>query len=415
MPRLLISTLLVLAQLLSSFSSFAEDPYYFTVPAERGDGIITLMNKYMLGEYQCNKDLFCQLNNLAPDDQLIADKEYQLPIKIYQYDGKSIRSSIEINDYKRAVRIQTYNEQILAKGLRRTHFKDSKILWVPHHELECLLSEEDMQVETKVLVQQKLESTTDKQISKKVSVKEGSVRVNKLFGAGYDEVEIIDNSLHNQVFYLVSGHGGPDPGAMCKECPSDMCEDEYAYDVTLRLARNLTQHGAIVHMIIEDRDDGIRDGQYLECDKDEVIYSGAKLPLRQLDRLKQRADAVNSLFYKYKKQKVKSQKVIMVHVDSRGKDQRQDVFFYYYGQEQASKDLAYNMKDVFEQKYEYYQKGRGYKGYVDNRGLYMLRKTIPTSVYVELANIRNKTDHKRLIYSENRQALANWLFEGLIK
>ncbi|HOY14854.1 MAG TPA: N-acetylmuramoyl-L-alanine amidase, partial [Saprospiraceae bacterium] len=56
-----------------------------------------------------------------------------------------------------------------------------------------------------------------------------------------------------------------------------------------------------------------------------------------------------------------------------------------------------------------------YKGYVDSRGLFMLRKVIPSSVYVELANIRNIADHKRIIYDYNRQALANWLFEGLIK
>jgi N-acetylmuramoyl-L-alanine amidase len=134
-----------------------------------------------------------------------------------------------------------------------------------------------------------------------------------------------------------------------------------------------------------------------------------------LDRLKQRADAVNKLFYKYKKQKVKSQKLIMVHVDSRGKDKSQDVFFYHYGKSKSSKKLAYNLKEVFQEKYDYYQKGRGYKGYVDNRGLYMLRKTLPTSVYVELANIRNQSDHKRLLLKNNRQALADWLFEGLTR
>ena len=43
----------------------------------------------------------------------------------------------------------------------------------------------------------------------------------------------------------------------------------------------------------------------------------------------------------------------------------------------------------------------------------MLRKVNPSAVYVELANIRNKSDHIRLMESYNRQALANWLFEGL--
>lgn len=413
MPRLFNSLCSVIAFVLCSTYSFAEDPYYFSVPAEKGDGIIALLNKYELGEYQCNRDLFCKLNNLNVEDHLVIDKEYNLPIKIYQYNGVSIRSTIGVNDYKRAVRIQKYNEAILAKGLRKTHFKDSKILWVPHHELDCIVADLPVTVEEKILVKNQEEEQEPTEVRKKVGLKEGSLRINKLFGSNYEEVNLLDNELHNQVFYLVSGHGGPDPGAMCKECPDDMCEDEYAYDVTLRLARNLMQHGATVHMIIEDEDDGIRDEKYLTCDKDERIHTGAKLPLRQLDRLKQRADAVNKLYYSYKKKRVKSQKVIMIHVDSRAKDKRQDVFFYYYGKNKTAKELAYNLHSVFEEKYEYYQKGRGYKGYVDSRGLYMLRKTLPTSVYVELANIRNKNDHKRLIYKENRQALANWLYEGL--
>ena len=86
---------------------------------------------------------------------------------------------------------------------------------------------------------------------------------------------------------------------------------------------------------------------------------------------------------------------------------------YHYGTDKDAKDLAYNLQATFEGKYEQFQKGRGYKGYVDNRGLYMLRKVDPTAVYIELANIRNKSDHIRLMESANRQALANWLFEGL--
>lgn len=407
-PKSLRLTLLF--SLLTSITLLGADPQYHSITIKKGEGIISVLNKYELLSYTCNKELFCSLNDLEADAHLHMDKSYILPIKIYDYDGRSIRSSIGISDYKKAVRIKQYNEKILAKGLRKTHYSDSKILWVPNHELECKPSEEPPKQMVKTQIAKDVNT-----ISKKVSSKKSNVFINKIFGKTYEEVDVIDRSLNNQVYYIVSGHGGPDPGAMCKECPKNMCEDEYAYDVSLRLARNLMQHGAIVHMIIEDKNDGIRDGQYLQCDKDEVIHTGAKLPLRQLDRLKQRADAVNKLYYKYKKQKVKSQKVIMVHVDSRGKDKRQDVFFYHYGSSKSSKKLAYNLKAVFEEKYDYYQKGRGYKGYVDKRGLYMLRRTLPTSVYVELANIRNKADHKRLVLDTNRQALANWLYEGLIR
>ena len=45
---------------------------------------------------------------------------------------------------------------------------------------------------------------------------------------GYDIVHVEDLSLSGQVYYIISGHGGPDPGAVCSDCPSKMCEDEYA-------------------------------------------------------------------------------------------------------------------------------------------------------------------------------------------
>jgi N-acetylmuramoyl-L-alanine amidase len=44
----------------------------------------------------------------------------------------------------------------------------------------------------------------------------------------------------------------------------------------------------------------------------------------------------------------------------------------------------------------------------------MLRNTDPPAVYVELANIRNSLDRKRILPESNRQALANWLTEGLM-
>ncbi|MEW4925115.1 hypothetical protein [Algibacter sp. 2305UL17-15] len=35
-------------------------------------------------------------------------------------------------------------------------------------------------------------------------------------------------------------------------------------------------------------------------------------------------------------------------------------------------------------------------------------------VYIELGNIKSKKDQKRIINYENRDALANWIFGGLV-
>jgi N-acetylmuramoyl-L-alanine amidase len=37
------------------------------------------------------------------------------------------------------------------------------------------------------------------------------------------------------------------------------------------------------------------------------------------------------------------------------------------------------------------------------------------AVFIELGNIRNPQDQKRFILEDNRQAVANWLTEGLMK
>ena len=75
---------------------------------------------------------------------------------------------------------------------------------------------------------------------------------------------------------------------MTKKDGNYLCEDEYAYDVTLRLARNLLSHGAKVYVIVRDENDGIRDQEYLGYDKDEVVWFKQKIPINQVRRLKQR-------------------------------------------------------------------------------------------------------------------------------
>ncbi len=377
----------------------AADINFHTVKAKNGDGVYSLLRRYHLSSYACNIDHFYTINKLDKNAQLITGRKYKLPVTIYKYNGKSIRSTINVDDWETAIQIQQYNEAIFKLGVRKTHYSKSKILWVPHHLLEC------RPTTARVLI-------NDEKIETKKKTKKEGVITEKLFGKKYEDVNIIDNQLKGEVYYVVSGHGGPDPGACCTSTASTLCEDEYAYDVALRLARNLMQHGATVHMIIQDND-GIRDGDYLDCDKDEKCMGKSRIPLNQKKRLYQRAEAVNSLYKKYKKKGYKTQKAIMIHIDSRSESKSQDVFFYHWGKSKTSKKLAYDLQSTFKAKYDKYQKGRGYHGYVSERGLYMLRNTAPPAVFVELANIRNKNDHKRILRKGNRQALANWLFEGM--
>ncbi|MEE9373207.1 MAG: N-acetylmuramoyl-L-alanine amidase [Saprospiraceae bacterium] len=372
---------------------------YHSVSLKKGDGMWSLLRRYNLNHSECNIDQFYELNGLEKNSYLNIGTKYKLPVYIYNYDGKSIRSTIGIQDWDKAVRIKEYNEYLISQGLRKHNYKESKILWVPHNEIQC--------------------KQTNKPLKNKVKDKESldtkpAIRIikNDLYGKGYSNVKVFDNSLNGIVFYVISGHGGIDPGAVCDDFDEKLCEDEYAYDVALRLARNLVQHGATVEMVIID-EDGIRDEKYLKCDTDEKLANGKKVPASQRKRLKQRTVYVNNKYAEYKKKGMVDQYVVSIHVDSRKADHRQDVFFCHYKESKSGKKLATSLQKKFQEKYDKYQKNRGYHGHLDERSLYVLMNTAPPATLIELANIKNKSDHRRILIKENRQALANWIYEGL--
>lgn len=121
-----------------------------------------------------------------------------------------------------------------------------------------------------------------------------------LFGKALASVKVTSNRLQGACFYVVSGHGGPDPGAIGRIGKIELHEDEYAYDVALRFARNLMQEGAEVRIIIQDAKDGIRDDKYLSNSKRETCM-GAPIPLNQVARLRQRCAKINEFYKKDRK------------------------------------------------------------------------------------------------------------------
>ena len=234
-----------------------------------------------------------------------------------------------------------------------------------------------------------------------------------LFGKKLEHVEILDQQLRGAAFYLVCGHGGPDPGAMGKIGSNILCEDEYAYDVTLRFGRELLMHGAKVYFIVRDPHDGIRDEIFLKNSKDEMCYPDKEIPLNQVERLKQRVEAINTLnrnetpgYYK---------RCIEIHIDARATKKNIDIFFYHNAGSKYGERLATTMRNSIERKYQLKQPGRGYSGDVSTRHLYMLEKTIPTAVFIELGNINHARDQQRLIFANNRQAIARWMCDGVIE
>ncbi|MBX2928864.1 MAG: N-acetylmuramoyl-L-alanine amidase [Saprospiraceae bacterium] len=395
---------LLCGAVLCSLAAGAESVQHLKTKALPGDGILSLMRRYQLEQYSCNFAEFYKLNSLKKNAPLIVDREYTLPIRLFDFDGRTIRSSIGVNDWDRAVRIQQYNEKMVELGICPEVFRTSKILWVPHHLLHC--PEADLVVTSPP--PSAVPAIADPELS-------GGPRMFPIFGKDHAYVPLESSRLKGRVFYLISGHGGPDPGAMTTRSGKKICEDEYAYDVTLRLCRRLVAHGATAYMITRDLNDGIRSAELLPCDTDEEVWGGAKIPYGQKERLWQRTDIVNELFEKHTAQGVTAQTLIEIHVDSRSHGQRTDVYFYHHSSSDKGQALAAQLQQTLKTKYQQYRKGGDYHGSVTARDLHTLREAKPVSVYVELGNIRNYGDQQRIVLPSNRQLLAEWLFEGLTK
>ncbi len=376
---------------------------YLQVVAHDGDGVYSLLRKYELEQHYCNHKKFYALNDLQEDAHLKTGKSYFLPILLYKYNGRTIRSTIGVNNWALAKKIEAYNGEMLKKGLRKKAFKQDKELWVAYHILNC--PEKDMNLAEGIKIKE-----DENPVKEASALRKGGKNIYPIFGKKYEEVHRIDKLLSGKVYYIVSGHGGPDPGATSRKAGHGLYEDEYAYDVALRLARHLIEHSAIVYVIVRDPNDGIRDGKYFKHDEDEVVWGKLKIPHDQKARLRQRAGVINKLYYRHLKQGLKDQKVVVIHVDSGNKGHQTDVHFYYYPGNQAGKKLALTVFKTLKQKYK-----RRYHGKVDSRDLHMLRETKPTALYIELANIRNSFDHNRILKAENREALAKWFADGLLK
>lgn len=162
-----------------------------------------------------------------------------------------------------------------------------------------LRGKEELRLGVKYVLPPLRKGTSAAVSSKSATNKKETVR-ERLFGKKLADVKVTSNRLQGACFYVVSGHGGPDPGAIGKIGKVELHEDEYAYDVALRLARNLMQEGAEVRIIIQDAKDGIRDDRYLANSKRETCMGDA-IPLNQVARLQQRCAKINELYRKDRK------------------------------------------------------------------------------------------------------------------
>ncbi|MEL7148969.1 MAG: N-acetylmuramoyl-L-alanine amidase, partial [Bacteroidota bacterium] len=219
------------------------------VKAVSGDGIYSLLRRYDIPLSSATINEFIALNKdyIGDNRKIYAGREYWLPqFEVTPRDSIQEASSGE-GSLKEATEADTTDRhvKVITPIVKKTVEEQSE---------RSLSPESPSPVSTKGERSIVNSSATKDSVSKSLSDKSVYAGRFPIFGKDHELVLRKDNVLAGCYYYLISGHGGPDPGAVGTISNKKVAEDEYAYDVTLRLARHLISRGAVVYLITRDPD-----------------------------------------------------------------------------------------------------------------------------------------------------------------
>jgi len=254
---------------------------------------------------------------------------------------------------------------------------------------------------------------------------------------------------------LDAGHGGQDPGT--RNSSQRIHEDDYVYDVMCRVKRLLeekTQARVFTTIVDKSSKYQVFDTQRFRMDKDEYLLTNP--PYYNTDpsvSANLRWYLANSLYRRLRKEGLEKEKIVftsfhadslwsslrglMVYVPSayhcRGKNGKNDAQYRRYEEvrdrpfvefsksernrsEKLSRDFAYEIRKAFINKNLKVHKDPAVRGYViRNRQVYVpavIRyNEIPVKVLVEIVNLGNVTDCKRIKNPRFRE----WVAEAYVK
>ena len=265
------------------------------------------------------------------------------------------------------------------------------------------------------------------------------------------------NPFHKIHVILDAGHGGRDTGAMAgsKKKGDRIYEDEVVYDISQRMEGLLKKKGMVVHKTVIDPNQRKPVKKLrMRFDQDEYLNVTPRYTLRNAHTgVNMRVFLINHLYHKLLKQKVPKENIIFmsVHGDALHSSLRGAMVYYPDSRFRKTrfriKGRVYQKRREYDSRLQFAKKenrrsaelsrslggsvissfrkyglpthrGRTVRGYFYRRGKKSLPAVlryskVPTSILVEVANLKNLKDRRSLLKSQTRQKMAEALVHSI--